>query len=83
MCVLVRTSSVQTLGRFERLLLLRAMRPDRLLSALKTFVMTNLGSEYVQEEPFSMKATYQESSPSTPIFFVLFPGKSCDAGCRF
>ena len=58
----------------ERLLILRAMRPDRVTSALRKFVATNLGQKYVVEDPFDMKATYRESSPSTPIFFVLFPG---------
>ena len=47
----------------ERLLILRAMRPDRVTSALRKFVATNLGQKYVVEDPFDMKATYRESSP--------------------
>jgi hypothetical protein len=64
----------QSLSSFERLLLLRALRPDRMISALNAFVRDHLGQEYVLEEPFAMRNTFQESSPSTPIFFVLFPG---------
>lgn len=36
------------LGKFHRLLLLRAMRPDRLSSALATFISEAMGEEYVQ-----------------------------------
>ena len=28
----------------------------------------------MKQPPFDVEATYQESSASTPIFFVLFPG---------
>ena len=33
-----------------------------------------MGKEYVEQAPFNMPATYQETSPQTPTFFVLFPG---------
>ena len=59
---------------FSLLLLLRAMRPDRLVTALTTFVSNQLGKEYVVAKPFDMATTYEESSKSTPTFFVLFPG---------
>ena len=62
------------LSTFHLLLLLRALRPDRLTAALSRFIEENLGSEYIHPPPFSMEATYNESSPGTPIFFVLFPG---------
>merc|ERR1719502_358191 len=58
----------------NKLLLIRAMRPDRLTSALVKFVQDELGPNFVKEKPFNMEQAYQESSPSTPIFFVLFPG---------
>lgn len=36
------------IARFHKLLLLRAMRPDRLTSALSTFIGESMGEEYVQ-----------------------------------
>ena len=42
--------------------------------ALTTFVATQLGKESVVAKPFDMATTYEESSKSTPTFFVLFPG---------
>lgn len=59
---------------FWLLLLLRALRPDRLSAALQTFVADRLGAQYVVQKPFDMKQTYNESSVASPVFFVLFPG---------
>ena len=66
--------SMQKLKSFHRLLILRAMRPDRLLDALTAYIGATLGEDYVTEPPFDMEATWRETSRSTPIFFVLFPG---------
>jgi len=59
---------------FNLLLLLRALRPDRLSAALQTYVGEKLGRDYIVQSPFDMAAAYDQSSVSTPIFFVLFPG---------
>ena len=62
------------MAEFKRLLVLRALRPDRLLGALTTYVGNELGEGFVMQPPYDMKATWEETSPKTPIFFVLFPG---------
>jgi len=62
------------LGPFDRLILLRAMRPDRVTTALKTYIKDSMGEEYVFQKPFDMAATYMETSNVTPTFFVLFAG---------
>ena len=62
------------IAEFKRILILRALRPDRLLGALSTYVGNELGEEFVMQPPYDMKATYDETSPKIPIFFVLFPG---------
>ena len=59
---------------FHKLLLLRSLRPDRLLSALTIFIVEQMGEPYVEQAPFDMMETYQESNNNTPLFFVLFPG---------
>jgi dynein heavy chain len=60
--------------KFIHLMLLRAMRPDRVTTALSEFVATNLGPSFVTQPPFSLESIYMESSASTPMFFILFPG---------
>jgi len=66
--------SVKDISLFYRILLLRAMRPDRLTGALTEFVTHNMGVEYVEAEPFDIVETYDEMNNITPSFFVLFPG---------
>ena len=66
--------SYKDTGEFNKLLLLRALRPDRLISALSTFVSNVMGNQYIDQEPFKMEDTYKETLNKTPIFFVLFPG---------
>ncbi len=61
---------------FHKLLLLRALRPDRILSALTIFIFDVMGEPYVEQQPFDIHETYKESNATTPLFFVLFPG--CD-----
>ncbi|KAF0682585.1 Aste57867_25292 [Aphanomyces stellatus] len=57
-----------------QLLLLRTLRPDRLLVALSKFIASHLGAFFIQQPPFDLEHIYQEASASTPIFFILFPG---------
>lgn len=66
--------SFKDISVFHRLLLLRALRPDRLTGALTEFVIENLGLDYVEQPPFDMKEAYSEMLPEIPCFFVLFPG---------
>jgi len=66
--------SGRDLSAFHRLFLLRILRPDRIGAALTQFVMDNLGAEYVEQPPFDMNQTYDESNANSPFFFVLFPG---------
>ncbi|TMW57037.1 hypothetical protein Poli38472_002962 [Pythium oligandrum] len=54
--------------------IVRVLRPDRMIAALQGFISTQLGLSFVQQPPFDMEAAYQETSASTPMFFVLFPG---------
>jgi len=66
--------SCKEIKMFQRLLLLRAMRPDRLTGALTKFIEENLGKKYIDQAPFDIFKTYPEMSPKVPMFFVLFPG---------
>lgn len=63
-----------SLSGFQRIILLRCLRPDRVTNALRTFISDSLGESYVTQAPFDMDATYRETSFAVPIFFVLFPG---------
>lgn len=65
----------------EKLLVLRCMRPDRITSAMDNFIRDTMpnGEKYVDMDSTSsfaqiLNSSLQDSSPSTPIFFILSPG---------
>ncbi|XP_039198067.1 dynein heavy chain 11, axonemal isoform X1 [Crotalus tigris] len=59
---------------FEKLIILRALRPDRITYALRDFVKEKLGSKYVDGTRIDLAKSYEESSPAAPVFFILSPG---------
>lgn len=59
---------------FDRLLLFRALRPDRLTAAMKKFVTNMIGAKFVTSQPFDLEHSFQDSAPGTPIFVFLSPG---------
>jgi len=66
--------SFKDISLFHRILLLRALRPDRLNGALTQYVTESLGIDYIEQPSFDMQIVYDEMSVKTPAFFVLFPG---------
>lgn len=58
----------------QKLCIIRALRPDRTLYALTQFVEEKLGTKYVQSVSIDLAKTFEETSPSTPLFFILSPG---------
>jgi dynein heavy chain len=66
---------------FQKLLVLRSMRPDRMSTALGDWVMKKLpnGREYVYCDGNSsfgavLESSFEDASSVTPIFFILSPG---------
>lgn len=64
------------INEFKQLLIVRALRPDRITNALQNFCEKVMGSHYVNQDAFNPATVVEESSSSTPIFFILFPGYS-------
>lgn len=58
----------------QRLCILRALRPDRMTYAISVFIEEKLGVKYVEGKTVEFAKSYEETSPSTPIFFILSPG---------
>jgi len=58
----------------QRLCMMRALRPDRMTYAVQGFVEENLGNRYISNKSVPFQESFQESGPSTPIFFILSPG---------
>jgi dynein heavy chain len=59
---------------FDRLLLFRALRPDRLTAAMRKFVAGMIGPHYVASQPYDLERSFADASPGTPIIVFLSPG---------
>lgn len=62
------------LNTFQRLLLLRVLRSDKLTSAMHAFVKASMGPKFVESPPLDLEACYKDSTATTPLIFVLSPG---------
>ncbi|XP_008202999.3 dynein heavy chain 3, axonemal [Nasonia vitripennis] len=58
----------------KKLLLLRCIRPDKLVLAIRTFIISRMGKTFVEPPPFDLRDSYNDSSNVTPLVFILSPG---------
>lgn len=49
---------------FDRLLIFRTLRPDRLTAAMARFVANTLGEQYITSQPFDLERSFQASPTS-------------------
>ena len=66
---------------FQKLLVVRVLRPDRITTAMDNFMRKTLpkGDEYVDCDSTSnffqiLHSSYLDSTTTTPIYFILSPG---------
>ncbi|RUS80966.1 hypothetical protein EGW08_011286 [Elysia chlorotica] len=64
----------EKLNHFQRLVILRVFRPDKVIPAVQDFVTAKLGKPFVEPPPFDLSKSYNDSSCTTPLLFVLSPG---------
>eukprot|EP00095_Tigriopus_kingsejongensis_P007513 maker-scaffold103_size370364-snap-gene-1.20 protein:Tk07513 transcript:maker-scaffold103_size370364-snap-gene-1.20-mRNA-1 annotation:"dynein beta ciliary-like" len=58
----------------QRLCMMRCLRPDRMTYAVIGFVQEKLGPKFVENRSVEFSKSFEESGPTTPIFFILSPG---------
>ncbi|KAK6963637.1 Dynein heavy chain 7 axonemal [Biomphalaria glabrata] len=62
------------LNDFQRMIVLRTVRPDKIGLSITEFVMEKLGKKFVEPPPFDLAKSYGDSNCCTPLIFVLSPG---------
>ncbi|KAG7209677.1 hypothetical protein KM043_011323 [Ampulex compressa] len=67
-------------GSLRRLVILRCVRPDKIVSAVQMFIIQNMDESFVEPPPFDLQGSYDDSSSVTPLIFILSPGSDPMAG---
>eukprot|EP00658_Telonema_sp_P-2_P077188 TRINITY_DN6923_c0_g3_i4.p1 TRINITY_DN6923_c0_g3~~TRINITY_DN6923_c0_g3_i4.p1 ORF type:complete len:936 (-),score=267.78 TRINITY_DN6923_c0_g3_i4:142-2949(-) len=62
------------LNDMEKCAVLRCVRGDKLTPRISQFVSDNMGPQYVEPPSFDLAACYSDSTPTTPLIFILTPG---------
>jgi len=50
------------------------LKQEQLILVIKNYVLNILGKVFIQSPPFDLKGSFQDSSNTTPIIFILSPG---------
>lgn len=69
-------------SEMQRLLLVRCLRPDRVIFACTSFVGNALGRKFVEPPGLDLGETYADSTPASPLIFVLSAGIDPTASLR-
>lgn len=64
----------QTCSSFQHMLILRCLRPDKVVPAIQQYVVEKLDHRFIEPPTFDLEGSYADSSPTTPLIFVLSPG---------
>uniref|UniRef100_A0A2C9JWZ0 AAA+ ATPase domain-containing protein n=1 Tax=Biomphalaria glabrata TaxID=6526 RepID=A0A2C9JWZ0_BIOGL len=64
----------ERLSDFQSLMLLRCFRIDRIYRAVTEYVTKTMGEKYVTPPIISFENVYEQSTPMSPIVFILSPG---------
>ncbi|KAI8923518.1 dynein heavy chain and region D6 of dynein motor-domain-containing protein [Entophlyctis helioformis] len=62
------------LNDLQKMLVVRSLRPDRVIFCASTFVANNLGQKFIEPPILDISDILADSSPKTPLIFVLSPG---------
>lgn len=64
----------KNLSDLQQLMLLRCFRVDRVYRAITNFVTHRMGEKYVTPPVISFESVFEQSTPFSPIVFILSPG---------
>lgn len=62
------------LSDLQKMIIVRCLRPDKIVPAVDKYVVTKLGKNFVQPPPFDLSKSYMDSNATIPLVFVLSPG---------
>uniref|UniRef100_A0A8C0W387 Dynein axonemal heavy chain 1 n=1 Tax=Castor canadensis TaxID=51338 RepID=A0A8C0W387_CASCN len=64
----------QYLDQFQKLLVLRCLRGDKVTNAMQDFVASHLEPRFIEPQTANLSVVFKDSNSTTPLIFVLSPG---------
>jgi dynein heavy chain, axonemal len=65
---------VYILSHRKSLILCQVLRPDRLTLAVYQYIVTSLGTRFMEPAPTPILDAVHEANQATPLLFILSPG---------
>ena len=62
------------ISEFQRLVVLKIFRPEKLVFGIPRYVAAELGEEFITPPNFDLASAFKDSGPMTPMIFVLSSG---------
>ncbi|CAH3998948.1 unnamed protein product [Pieris brassicae] len=63
-----------------KLIMLRCIRPDKLIPLVQQYVVVEMGRTYIEPPPFDLEKSYNDSNCCSPLIFILSPGSDPMSG---
>jgi dynein heavy chain, axonemal len=58
----------------QQVIILRILRPDKVVSGIEKIISKELGPSFVSPPPFNLELSFKDSNTKVPIVFILSPG---------
>ncbi|XP_025191999.1 LOW QUALITY PROTEIN: dynein heavy chain 6, axonemal-like [Melanaphis sacchari] len=62
------------LNSFEKLMIIKAFKEEKLIFAITNYVSTELGKAFIESPGVSLHLLYNDTSSTIPLIFILSPG---------
>eukprot|EP00960_Hanusia_phi_P026860 746504-Hanusia_phi.AAC.16 len=64
----------EVLFPFQKLLILRSLRQDKVQEGIMSFVANEMEPKYIEPPSFNLPLAFEDSSPTCPLIFILSSG---------